>query len=286
MIPAYGWRSVFVFGGILPLLLAPLLGFWLPESIRYLVLQGSKPAQVAKLLSRVNPQLTFSAGASFVLDEQRAPGVPVAHLFREGRAVPTLLMWAVFFVSLLDLFLLTNWLPTVFHDSGVTLSLSVIATALFSGGGVLGTWALGRIVDRFGPYRVLSVNYFLGAVFVALLGVSHSISAIMVCTFFAGVGIIGGQIGANLLAASYYPTFIRSTGVGWALGIGRIGSIVGPAMGGYMLSRYWPLTTVFLASAVPVLFGSAAIYFMGRIEHATAGERGRQTHRPLSEQAD
>lgn len=285
MIPAYGWRSVFIFGGILPLVLVPLLGFWLPESIRYLVLQGNKPARAAKLLSRVNPELSFSAETSFVLNEQRAPGVPVAHLFREGRAIPTLLMWVVFFVSLLDLFLLTNWLPTVFHDSGVTLSLSVIATALFSGGGVLGTWALGRIIDRFGPYRVLSVNYLLGAVFVALLGVSHAISTIMVCTFFAGVGIIGGQIGANLLAASYYPTFIRSTGVGWALGIGRIGSIVGPAMGGYMLSRNWPLTTVFLVSAIPVACGSAAIYFLGRRESAAAAERRGDAPRQVSEQA-
>lgn len=284
MIPAYGWRSVFLFGGILPLALLALLIFWLPESIRYLVLRGSEPERIRKLLVRVSPELSFSDETSFDLDEPRVPGVPVAHLFREGRAIPTLLMWVVFFVSLLDLFLLTNWLPTVFHDSGVSLSLAVIATALFSGGGVLGTWALGRIIDRFGPYRVLWVNYLLGAVFVALLGVSRAISAIMICTFFAGVGIIGGQIGSNLLAASFYPTFIRSTGVGWALGIGRIGSIVGPAMGGYMLSRSWPLATVFLASAVPVLFGSAAIYLMGRTESGAAAHRRGETHRPLSEE--
>jgi len=158
------------------------------------VLHGTKSSRIAALLARMNPRLTFSNDTSFVIHEQRAPGIPVAHLFREGRALPTLLMWIVFFVSLLDLFWMTNWLPTVFHDSGITLTLSVIATALFSGGGVIGAWALGRIIDRFGPYRVLSVNYLLGAVFIALLGPTHAIGAIMICTFFAGVGIIGGKL--------------------------------------------------------------------------------------------
>jgi AAHS family 4-hydroxybenzoate transporter-like MFS transporter len=284
IIPAYGWRSVFILGGILPLVLVPLLIFLLPESIRYLVLTGNKPSRIAALLARMNPRLSFSSETSFVIHEQRAPGIPVAHLFREGRALPTLLMWIVFFVSLLDLFLLTNWLPTVFHDSGITLTLSVIATALFSGGGVIGAWALGCIIDRFGPYRVLSVNYFLGAVFVALLGPSHSIGAIMICTFFAGVGIIGGQIGANLLAASFYPTFIRSTGVGWALGIGRVGSIVGPVFGGILLSRHRPLTTIFLASAIPVVFGSAAVFAMGRTQIVADAERRKETDPHVSEQ--
>jgi AAHS family 4-hydroxybenzoate transporter-like MFS transporter len=160
----------------------------------------------------------------------------------------------------------------------------VIATALFSGGGVIGAWALGCIIDRFGPYRVLSVNYFLGAVFVALLGPSHSIGAIMICTFFAGVGIIGGQIGANLLAASFYPTFIRSTGVGWALGIGRVGSIVGPVFGGILLSRHRPLTTIFLASAIPVVFGSAAVFAMGRTQIVADAERRKETDPHVSEQ--
>ena len=121
-------------------------------------------------------------------------------------------------------------------------------------------------MDRFGSYRVVTITYFLGAVCVALLGYSHSIVAIMGCTFFAGAGIVGGQTGANALAASFYPTYIRSTGVGWALGIGRIGSIVGPIFGGIMLSLHWPLTTVFLAAAIPSFIGGASILLMGRAQ--------------------
>jgi MFS transporter, AAHS family, 4-hydroxybenzoate transporter len=264
IIPAYGWRAVFILGGALPFLLVPVLLFKLPESIRHLVLQGNKSAQIAELLKRINPSLVFGSDTNFVIQEERAPGLAVGHLFRQRRALATLLLWIIFFSSLLDLFLLSNWLPTVFHNAGISLSLAVIATALFQGGGVAGTMVLGWLVDRFGAYRVLSLTYLLGGAFIALLGASHTIVAIMACTFCAGIGIIGGQTGANVLAASIYPTFIRSTGVGWALGIGRIGSIVGPIVGGIMLAMHWPLAAIFLAAAVPAVCGSAAIYLLSR----------------------
>jgi AAHS family 4-hydroxybenzoate transporter-like MFS transporter len=220
----------------------------------------------------VNPLLVFASGTHFVVREERAPGIPVVHLFRQGRALTTILLWVGFFMSLIDIYFLTSWLPTVFHNAGITLSLAVIATAVFQGGGVVASLALGAFVDRFGAFRVLTFTYFMGALCVALLGYSHSIAAIMVCTFFAGAGVIGGQTGANALAASIYPTYIRSTGVGWALGIGRIGSVVGPIFGGIMLSLHLPLTTVFLAGAVPSLVGSAAIFLMGRAHLSIAAK--------------
>jgi MFS transporter, AAHS family, 4-hydroxybenzoate transporter len=266
ILPAFGWRGVFVLAGVMPLLLAPVLALLLPESIRHLVIHGQKTARVRELLARVNPQLVFDSDTNFVVREERAPGLPVAHLFRQGRALPTVLLWTGFFMSLIDIYLLSSWLPTVFHDAGITLSLAVMATAVFQGGGVIASLGLGSIVDRFGPYRVLSITYLLGAISVALLGYSQSIVFIMACTFFAGAGILGGQTGSNALAASFYPTYIRSTGVGWALGIGRIGSIVGPIFGGLMISLHWPLTTIFLAGAVPSFVGGAAIFLMGRTQ--------------------
>jgi AAHS family 4-hydroxybenzoate transporter-like MFS transporter len=268
IIPAFGWRGVFILGGILPLVLAPVLFVMLPESVRHLVLRGNNGARVAKLVTRLNPQLVLGSDTAFVIREECEPGMAIAHLFRQRRALPTVLLWIVFFASLLDLFMLSNWLPTVFHDAGISLSFSVMATALFQAGGVLGSLALGGMVDRFGAYRVLSLIYLFGAIFVASLGPSRSIIAIMGCTFCAGIGIIGGQTGANVLAASIYPTFIRATGVGWALGIGRIGSIVGPILGGVMLSLHWPLTAIFLAAAIPAVCGSAAIYLMSRTQGA------------------
>jgi AAHS family 4-hydroxybenzoate transporter-like MFS transporter len=264
ILPVYGWRGVFVLAGLMPLVLAPVLAFLLPESIRHLVIHGKKTARVKELLARVSPQFVFGSDTIFVVREERAPGIPVAHLFRQGRALPTVFLWIGFFMSLVDIYLLSSWLPTVFHDAGITLSLSVIATAVFQGGGVVASLVLGSLVDRFGAYRVMSITFLLGAISVASLGYSHSIFSIMCCTFCAGAGVIGGQTGANALAASFYPTYIRSTGVGWALGIGRIGSIVGPILGGLMLSLHWPLSTIFLAAAIPSLVGSAAIFLMGR----------------------
>ena len=266
ILPVYGWRGVFVLAGLMPLVLAPVLALLLPESIRHLVIHGNKTARVRQLLARVSPHLVFGSDTIFVVREERAPGLPVAHLFRQGRALPTVLLWIGFFMSLVDIYLLSSWLPTVFHDAGITLSLSVIATAVFQGGGVVASLALGSLVDRFSAYRVMSITFFLGAISVAFLGYSHSIVSIMCCTFFAGAGVIGGQTGANALAASFYPTYIRSTGVGWALGIGRIGSIVGPILGGIMLSLHWPLSTIFLAAAIPSLIGSGAIFLMGRTQ--------------------
>lgn len=263
---AFSWRGVFLLAGAMPLLLAPALAVFLPESIRHLVIHGSKASSVRQLLAHINASLAFDAATNFVIREERAPGVPVFHLFRQGRAVATVLLWIGFFMSLIDIYFLTSWLPTVFHNAGITLSLAVIATAIFQGGGVVASLLLGIFVDRFGAFRSLTFTFFMGGVCVALLGYTHAVGAILLITFFAGAGIIGGQTGANALAASFYPTYIRSTGVGWALGIGRVGSIFGPILGGIMLSMRLPLTTVFLVGAVPALIGSCAIFLMGRTQ--------------------
>jgi AAHS family 4-hydroxybenzoate transporter-like MFS transporter len=268
ILPVYGWRGVFILAGVMPLLLVPVLALLLPESIRHLVIHGKENEQVRELLARVNPDLVFPSDTNFVVHEERAPGLPVLHLFRQGRALATILIWIAFFVSLLDIYLLSSWLPTVFHNAGVTLSLSVVATAVFQGGGVVASLILGIFIDRFGAFRTVAFIYLLGAVFVALLGHTHSIGLIMGAAFFAGAGIVGGQTGTNVLAATLYPTYIRSTGVGWGLGIGRIGSILGPIFGGLMLSLHFPLATIFLVAAISAFIGGAAIYLMGRAQPA------------------
>ncbi len=277
ILPAFGWRGIFILAGVMPLLLVPALALLLPESIRHLVIHGKETARVRELLARVNPQLVFGSDANFVISEERAPGLPVLHLFRQGRALSTILVWIAFFVSLLDIYLLSSWLPTVFHNAGITLSLSVVATAVFQGGGVVASLILGIFIDRFGAFRTVSLIYMLGAVFVALLGYSHSIGFIMAAAFFAGAGIVGGQTGTNVLAASLYPTYIRSTGVGWGLGIGRIGSVAGPIFGGLMLSMHLPLTTIFMAAAISAFVGGAAIFLMGR---AQAAAHAKETPSP------
>ena len=145
ILQAFSWRGVFVLAGIMPLLLVPVLAVMLPESIRHLVIHGGDSARVAELLRRINAQMVFPSGTNFVVREERAAGLAVIHLFRQGRAIATILLWIGFFMSLIDIYLLTSWLPTVFHNAGITLSLAVIATAVFQGGGVVASLMLGSL---------------------------------------------------------------------------------------------------------------------------------------------
>ena len=265
LVPSYGWQSVFWVGGIFPILLAPILIFWLPESIRLLALKGTEDAPVAALLARINPALRFERGTRFVAPEEHPEGFPVAQLFAENRAVPTLLIWVMFFTNLLVIYFCATWLPTVINNTGVSVRLAVIATALFQVGGIVGALVLAFLIERYGPYWVLAAAYFAAGILLALIGQAGSaIELIIPAVFAAGFCVVGAQIGANALTATFYPTYIRSTGVGWALGIGRIGSIIGPLLGGMMLSLQWHIPTIFLAGAIPVLIASAAVTALGQ----------------------
>ncbi len=271
LIPVFGWRSVFLVGGIAPLLLVPLLISRLPESVRFLALTGNADTRVADLLTRISPSTTFPAGTRFGVHEAKLAGIPVAHLFSEGRAWATIVFWVVFFMSLLDLYLLSNWLPTVLNDLGASVSVAAVVGAMLQVGGVIGTFALGQLIDRF-SFRALSVTYFFASLAVMMIGFSgHSIPLATLAIFCAGFCIVGGQIAANALAATYYPTMVRSTGVGWALGIGRIGSIVGPLVGGIMLSRQVSPESLFMAAAVPALIACIAAFVLSRITRQDTG---------------
>jgi len=265
LIPYLGWRSVFVVGGVAPLIMVPILALRLPESVRFLALHGSAPARVAELLGRISPRTAFASDARFVINETPLAGLPVTHLFREGRAATTLLLWVVFFMSLLDLYFLSNWLPTVLNDLGASVSEAVVIGSMLQVGGVVGTFALGSLIDRF-SFRALALVYF-GAVFaVGAIGqLSHSALLVTIAIFAAGFCIVGGQISANALAAAFYPTSVKATGVGWALGIGRIGSIVGPVVGGVLLEQKWSAPAVFMAAAGAALCAALAAFSLSRL---------------------
>ena len=159
LIPQFGWRSVFVVGGVAPLLLVPILALRLPESVRFLALTGRAHERVAELLARINPKAAFAPGTLFVVHEPRLAGLPVLHLFRDGRTLATLLLWVVFFMSLLDLYFLSNWLPTVLNDLGASVSAAAVIGSMLQVGGVVGTFALGSVIDRF-SFRALALVYF------------------------------------------------------------------------------------------------------------------------------
>jgi AAHS family 4-hydroxybenzoate transporter-like MFS transporter len=272
LIPVMGWTGVFWVGGLLPLLLVPLFVFALPESIRLLALKGGRDEKIARLFRRINEKLSFPPGTKFFASEERLGGFAVRHLFRESRALATVLIWVMFFMNLLNLYFLASWLPTVIHDAGISMEKSAVITSLLQIGGTIGSFSFGWFFDRLSPFRVLACAYFVAGFFIAAIGlVGTSIGLIILAVFGAGFFIVGAQMGANAIAAGYYPTSVRSTGVGWALGIGRIGSIVGPWVGGLILSFQWRTSSLFLTAVVPALFAALAAFTMALLHSGKKG---------------
>jgi AAHS family 4-hydroxybenzoate transporter-like MFS transporter len=264
-ISQYGWTSVFWLGGLVPIALAPILYFVLPESVRLLALRGSEDQRICNLMTRINPDLRL-ANAHFVISEEHPRGFTVMHLFTEGRAGATILFWIMFFMNLLDLYFLANWLPTVINNAGLSVELAVVTTSLLQVGGAVGVLTLARLMDRGNPFFILGAAYFGAAVLIAITGsAGNSVSLLIPAVFATGFCIVGAQTASNAVAAGFYPTFIRSTGVGWALGIGRIGSIVGPVLGGLMLAAEWHTPTIFLVGSVPVLIASCAVLVLSQL---------------------
>jgi len=261
LIPNYGWRGVFYFGAMMPLVIAVLMFLLLPESLQFLGLRGHNKEQLAKWLRRVDPTLTVGPSTEYVMPEEKKLGVPMVQLFHDGRALGTTLLWVVNFMNLLNLYFLSNWLPIVVSSAGYSNTTAVNSAAVLQVGGVIGTLVLSSFVPRFGFTPVLTASFLIACVTIAAIGQpAISLAMLFAMVFLAGFGIPGSQAGLNALSATYYPTDLRSTGVGSGLGIGRLGSIVGPLLGGVLLSHHWTAHQLFLAAAVPALI-SAVITF-------------------------
>jgi AAHS family 4-hydroxybenzoate transporter-like MFS transporter len=278
LIPAYGWPSVFLVGGIAPLVLAVFLWPLLPESIRYLVINDKPREQIVALLRKVNPDLVIPPDARFVVSEERAKGLPVKHLFTEGRAGVTIFLWITVAANLLVLSFLLNWFPTMISGAGMALPQAMRASAMFSLGGTIGGAVLGPFIDRWGADRVLCVGFILTAVCVALIGPNHdSYLALSALMFVTGFCVAGGNGGTSAYAAKLYPTFMRSTGIGWSLGVARFAQLGSPALGTAMIALKWDLNPFFYTIAVPALIAAVAIVLAERVrpkdgeESAVAG---------------
>jgi MFS transporter, AAHS family, 4-hydroxybenzoate transporter len=266
LISRFGWQSVFIVGGIFPCIAAVVALVFMPESIRFLVLKGGQEHRVARYLKRIAPSADISSATKFEVAEERSAGFVVKQLFTDGRAGVTVLLWVMFFMNLLDLYFLTGWLPTVMSDAGVAVQTAILIASLFQLGGVTGNLVLGRVIDRTMSFRVLGLLYLLSALCVFFIGgAGGSVPLLVVSVFATGLTVLGGQSSSNALTSTYYPTAIRSTGLGWALGMGRVGSIVGPILGGFLLTMTSETRRVFWAAAIPPLIATAAAFLAASI---------------------
>ncbi|HSC14641.1 MAG TPA: MFS transporter [Gammaproteobacteria bacterium] len=264
LVAPFGWRAVFVVGGILPLVLAVLLARWLPESIRFAALLPNRQAEAKRLLRKIKPEL----GDDVVIASHGAEGgkATVLDLFTDGRGFATLCLWVAFFMSLLNVYLAINWLPTSLEASGYTDAQASGMTTLYHVGGVVGTYAIGLLMDRLGAHRMVLVALLLAAVGFYTFATATEMQqwATTAVLALAGVGVIGGQVGANALATMTYPVAMRATGLGWALGVGRVGSIVGPTIIGLMLASAADARSVYLWCLAPIMVGMVAIALLKR----------------------
>jgi MFS transporter, AAHS family, 4-hydroxybenzoate transporter len=261
LIPSYGWQSVFYFGGILPLMIGIAMLVALPESLQFMALRGKDPQQLAVWLQRVDPSIKVTGNDRFVVREENKAGVPIVHLFHEGRALPTILFWIVNFMNLLNLYSLASWLPTVVSAAGYSGQTAVLVGTVLQVGGTLGTVGLAWLVARAGFVRIMSATFLIAAVSVALIGQpAVSLALLYGIVFVAGWCVVGSQPGLNALSGAYYPTYIRSTGVGAGLGVGRIGAIVGPAIGGMFMAAHWSTRDMFVAASVPAAISAVAMF--------------------------
>ena len=250
LISAYGWQSLFYVGGVVPLVVAILVAIFAPESIRYLISHNAPSARIAGIADRLAPGLA-SPVATFVAREKARPGAPVKQLFSEQRALSTLLLWVPFFLAFGVLTIVVLWVPALLRQNGMAASDTAIVVGFHGLGAFIGMAIAGRLLERLGTTFALAPAFLIGAVFTAALG-SVGTSVVLASTFDGLVGFFVGIGASGMIALSslVYPTAIRSTGIGWAMGMGRLGQVFAPLLTGAMLQSGWTVDRMFIVIAI------------------------------------
>ena len=255
--PRFGWQAIFAIGGVLPIVMAVCAAIWLPESLKYLVVRNRR-ARVEKLLKRVAPALTVSRDAQFVIaDERKVNSMSPVQLFHGGLAIITPLFWLCFSMNLMGFYFMSSWMPTILTATHVlSPDAAVFATTLIQVGGTVGGLVLARPMDSKG-FLPVTVLFAAAIPSIAAIGYfsNHSQTLVLAASFVAGFCVLGLQFGLNAASGMIYPTAVRANGSGWAFGIGRFGSILGPILGGYLIARHLPLQQLFLIWSIPSCLG-------------------------------
>jgi MFS transporter, AAHS family, 4-hydroxybenzoate transporter len=261
LIPMFGWQSVFYLSGLLPLALLPLVLAVVPESNAYLVAVGRPRSEIERILRRLG--IAADSAARLIIPEHSRGGAGIQQLFRDGRALATVLIGTTCFMGVLLTYVLVNWTPTLLKQSGYTLHIAVLSSILLNLGTVLAAPILGRAMDRFGPYRIIGGAFVIGAAFDTVIGWPQDHQTTMLAVIFlAGFFSIGAQLCVVTLATIYYPTYLRATGIGMAMVSGRVGAVVGPSVGGGMLAAGFKAAALFQLAAAASVLASLAIFLM------------------------
>jgi AAHS family 4-hydroxybenzoate transporter-like MFS transporter len=268
LVPAHGWQILFTIGGIVPIVLAVLGLFTLPESIKFMALHESQRAKMEKTIASLDPSFKVPPNATFIIeDEQQFPGFNPVYLFRQGLWLITPLLWLLFALNLMGYFFLLSWTPTLMAVLKLPPSVGALAGAMIQIGGTVGSLAMARWFER-RRFFAIAIVFVIAVPIVASIGYAGTTSttALAIATFFAGFCVLGIQTGINVAGALVYPTSLRANGSGWELGIGRIGSIIGPLVGALFVGL--PVEKLYMWSSLPFALGAVVCFAIWKLNEA------------------
>lgn len=258
MIDAHGWQSVFVAAGA-PVLLVPLLMKWMPESLPFLIRHG-RTDELARIAQRLDPAYRRQPGDCYVVPRVDHTGnAPVRQLFDDGRGFSTVMFWIACFMCLFMVYALSSWLTRLMAGAGYSLGSALTFVLMLNAGAMAGAIGGGWLADRLPIKTVLVSMYLLAAVSITLLGYPMPTALLFVLVGLAGASTIGTQIVNCAYAGQFYPMAIRSTGIGWTLGVGRSGAILAPIVIGVLVGIDLPLAQNFMAIGLPALVAAVAV---------------------------
>nr|CDS90602.1 2,4-D transport protein [Cupriavidus sp. STW8_1] len=275
LVPVFGWQVLFYIGGLAPLVLLPILAIALPESIKYLVLAGRGGDTIARIVNAIDPSAQANAQTRFVLEAEEARAKvggwkeSVKALFRGRLSRITPVLWLAFIANSVTVFFLASWIPVLTVGTGRPATLAAIGLTLFSAGGAFGGLFASRLIDRFGVGAMGAVP-LVAAVFVVAGGsMAFSDTGFLSMLFIVGFFVLGGHVGLMGSMGLFYANANRANGVGWAISIGKLGSIIGPAIAGILIAANASIGTLFMAAAAPLLIAGAGVVLLGRLQKAS-----------------
>ena len=258
LISSFGWESVFFFGA-LPLLFLPFLAKSLPDSVGSLVAKNDYKG-IQKILVKVDPAYTPSENERFILNKPKEDSSPVKNLFTEKRGFLTVMIWLTYFMSLLMIYGLNTWLPKFMTEAGFPLGSSLSFLLALNVGATVGAILMGWLADRWGVGRALILFFVIATISITSLGFATNMVLLYVMVAIAGAATVGTQNLTHSYTSQFYPITMRSTALGWALAVGRIGGILGPTIGGILLASNLTLQLNFMIFAIPGVIAALAVF--------------------------
>lgn len=256
IIPEYGWRTMYQVAGAATAITLPLIHFFLAESLDFLF--KARPKNALEKANRILKKMSLPLLAQLPEVKISANKASMTSLFKPDFKAATLKLWLAFFMSFVTLYFLTSWIPKLAVGTGISLELAIYAGTVFNLGSFAGINAQGYLSARFGLRRVIGIFLIASAALMIFFGAFSGDVAILVLFGLIGFAIQGGFVGLYSVAARIYPTEIRTTGIGWAIGAGRLGAILGPMAGGVLIGMGLSMTANFVIFAVPAVAAGVA----------------------------